>query len=77
MNEVFTHAAFGQSQNLTPPLQKRLDAPVNANLRSAGDKHPPKPSAPYSIYDKVELETRAVRLRIFPTPRNFIFFVNY
>ncbi|KAH9971997.1 hypothetical protein BGW80DRAFT_1317512 [Lactifluus volemus] len=37
MNEVFTHAAFG-------------------------DKHPPKPSAPYSIYDKAELETRVEKL---------------
>ncbi|KAI0251100.1 hypothetical protein BJV78DRAFT_508245 [Lactifluus subvellereus] len=33
MNEVFTHAAFG-------------------------DKHPQKPPAPYSIFEKAELETR-------------------
>lgn len=33
MNEVFTHAAFG-------------------------DKQPPKPPAPYSIFEKVELESR-------------------
>jgi len=37
MNEVFTHAAFG-------------------------NKQPPKPSAPYSIFDKAELENRAERL---------------
>ncbi|KAI0292392.1 hypothetical protein BC826DRAFT_936865 [Russula brevipes] len=37
MNEVFTHAAFG-------------------------DKHPPRRPAPYSTFDKAELEKRAGRL---------------
>ncbi|KAH9973931.1 hypothetical protein BJV74DRAFT_195182 [Russula compacta] len=37
MNEVFTHAAFG-------------------------DKHPPKPPAPYSVFDNAELENRVERL---------------
>jgi hypothetical protein len=61
MNEVFTHAAFGQF-GLRP--SSRSSSPgfhIHAFfITVVGDKQPPKPSTPYSIFDKAELENRVV-----------------
>jgi hypothetical protein len=62
MNEVFTHAAFGQSscaQYIRDQSSHPPPSPIHA-LHSVGDKHPPRRPAPYSIFDKAELEKRAV-----------------
>ena len=67
MNEVFTHAAFGQL-----PVSFKVSEFAAAALRpshsrvvhTVGEKHRPKPPAPYSIFDKTELENRVVRRRV-------------
>ena len=70
MNEVFTHAAFGQFVIL---LNKALLGAPPPGLRvylhictAVGDRQSPKPSAPYSIFEKAELESRVVCCR-FPS----------
>ena len=64
MNEVFTHAAFGEFVILlnkalleAPPSGLRVYLHIYA---AVGDKQSPQPSAPYSIFDKAELESRVV-----------------
>jgi hypothetical protein len=64
MNEIFTRAAFGQ---LTF-TQISLPSSVFIPLHCLGDKHSTKPPAPYSIFDKGELENRVVRVVPFLSP---------
>jgi hypothetical protein len=60
MNEVFTHAAFGQSSCAQYIRDQSSHLPPIHALHSVGDKHPPRRPAPYSIFDKAELGKRAV-----------------
>jgi hypothetical protein len=60
MNEVFTYAAFGQLFSLIS--ERPCWAACSLVCTVTGNKQPPKPSAPYSIFDKAELENRAVRV---------------
>ena len=56
MNEIFTHAAFSQLS-----LTSVHRAACSHIHTVAVNKQAPKSAAPYSIFDKAELENRAVR----------------
>lgn len=39
---------------------------LHTRSRYIGDKQPPRPPAPYSIFEKADLESRAVRVSLLP-----------